>query len=89
MLPPLLPPLSSKVTTFGDGDPSLPKQLKALHDEAVARGEPMYFDSQLGLWVQTSTTLASKLSCCGNGCRHCPFDRAEQQRAGRKVLRPT
>jgi hypothetical protein len=62
--------------------------LQSLHDEAVAKGDPMYLDPQLGLWVQTSETLAKNEHCCGRSCRHCPFDRGEQERAGRSLLRP-
>lgn len=73
--------------TFGHGDPRLPAALVALHDAAVAAGQPMYLDPDLGLWVQTSETLSRNGRCCGKCCRHCPFDGAEQRAAGRPVVR--
>lgn len=43
----------------------------------------MYKDPDTGYFVMTSIYLKSKGKCCGSGCRHCPFDAAEQQRAQR------
>lgn len=48
----------------------------------------MYLDPWTGLWVQTSAQLSKSGKCCGAGCRHCPYPRSEQERAGRAVLRP-
>jgi len=44
------------------------------HDEAVAAGKPTYIDPQTGYQVFTSETLKKKLKCCGNLCRHCPYE---------------
>jgi hypothetical protein len=44
------------------------------HDAAVARGEPGYVDPATGLFVLTSAYLRERGSCCGKGCRHCPYD---------------
>jgi hypothetical protein len=43
------------------------------HDTAVARREPGYLDSTTGLFTFTSSYLAAQGTCCGNGCRHCPY----------------
>jgi hypothetical protein len=71
----------------GPNDPSpdggLDAVLRALHDAAQARGEPMYQDPGTGLWVQTAASLAERGECCGSGCRHCPYPPDEQARAGR------
>lgn len=80
--------MNDRWRTFGDGDPRLSPSLATRHEEAKRRGEPLYLDPHSGLWVQTSATLAENGECCGRGCRHCPYDRAEQERAGRTVLRP-
>jgi glutamyl-tRNA synthetase len=50
-----------------------------LHRQAVATGQPLYCDPATGLWVQTEATLRARGACCGNGCRHCPWqgDKAE------------
>ena len=45
---------------------------RALHREACERGETMYCDPHTGLCVFTKVFLQKK-SCCGNGCRHCPY----------------
>ena len=36
-------------------------------------GEAYYFDEN-GFMVFTKAFLLQKGSCCGNGCRHCPYD---------------
>jgi len=78
------------VTTkgYGHGDPVWGRHLLALHDSAVQIARAMYLDPETGLWVQTSETLAKNGACCGKCCRHCPYDRAAQQAAGRAILRP-
>lgn len=54
------------------GDP-LRAQILAEHAAAMAAGEVGYLDPATGLFVLTAATLASRGSCCENGCRHCPF----------------
>ena len=46
------------------------------HDAAVAAGEAGYLDPDTGLFVLTATYLADRGTCCGNGCRHCPYPQA-------------
>jgi hypothetical protein len=45
----------------------------AAHRTACEAGQPLYFDPRLGLWVMTADALLARGTCCGNGCRHCPF----------------
>jgi limonene-1,2-epoxide hydrolase len=45
----------------------------AAHGGALAAGEPGYRDPATGLFVFTAATLAARGSCCGSGCRHCPY----------------
>lgn len=40
----------------------------------MAAGEPMYEDPATGLWVMTEDSLRARGWCCGNRCRHCPYD---------------
>jgi len=47
---------------------------QAAHDAAVAAGDPGYLDPETGLFVLTAAYLRDRGSCCGNGCRHCPYD---------------
>lgn len=55
----------------------------ARHAAACDRGEGGYLDPDSGLFVLSSHGLRARGACCGMGCRHCPWPRAEQQRAGR------
>ncbi|MGM0557749.1 MAG: DUF5522 domain-containing protein [Myxococcota bacterium] len=54
-----------------------------IHAEACASGEAGYLDPESGLFVMTSVYLSDQGACCGSGCRHCPFSKAEQRAAGR------
>lgn len=48
-------------------------ELLAAHRAAVEAGEPGYLDPETGLFVMTAAYLAARGTCCGSGCRHCPF----------------
>ena len=56
-------------------DRSLPLADAALaaHAAAMEAGEPNYRDPISGYRVLTARTLADRQSCCGLGCRHCPY----------------
>ncbi len=60
-------------------DRSLPKAAEALaaHAEALAAGEATYRDPITGYRVLTARTLADRGTCCGLGCRHCPYVTAD------------
>lgn len=45
----------------------------AAHAEALGRGEATYRDPLSGYRVLTAATLAARGTCCGLGCRHCPY----------------
>lgn len=49
------------------------EDIQAAHDDAVERGEAGYLDPDSGLFVLTAAELRRRGSCCGNGCRHCPY----------------
>ena len=57
--------------------------IAAAHAAAMAAGEATYPDPATGYLVLTANTLAERGYCCGNGCRHCPYDKAQQRAAGR------
>jgi uncharacterized protein DUF5522 len=44
-----------------------------LHGTAMDSGDAGYFDPQTGLFVLTARFLADRGTCCGRGCRHCPY----------------
>jgi hypothetical protein len=41
--------------------------------KSLTEGTDFYYDAQ-GLMVLTATFLRERGNCCGNGCRHCPYD---------------
>jgi hypothetical protein len=49
------------------------EEVLARHAAAVAAGEPGYLDPATGLFVLTAAYLAARGTCCGSGCRHCPY----------------
>jgi RimJ/RimL family protein N-acetyltransferase len=73
--------------SWGHDDPQL-AGVQARHDRAVSQGQQLYRDPASGYYVLTAAALRAKGGCCGNGCRHCPFELSEQRRAGRATLRP-
>jgi len=46
----------------------------AAHDDAVRAGSKLYIDPDTGYNVFTSLAHKERGKCCGNGCRHCPYD---------------
>ncbi|MEI7547860.1 MAG: DUF5522 domain-containing protein [Actinomycetota bacterium] len=50
-------------------------EVMARHRAAVDGGIPAYLDPTSGLAVFTAQFLADRGYCCGNGCRHCPYER--------------
>lgn len=47
--------------------------VRAAHDAAVAAGDDGYLDPATGWFVFTAAALARRGTCCGSGCRHCPY----------------
>jgi hypothetical protein len=45
----------------------------AAHAAALSAGEAGYLDPTSGLFVLTARFLADRGTCCGRGCRHCPY----------------
>ncbi len=45
----------------------------AAHAAASAAGEATYVDPLSGYQVMTRASLLARGSCCGSGCRHCPY----------------
>lgn len=48
-------------------------EILAAHTAALAAGEAGYLDPGTGLFVLTAAFLAHRGTCCGRGCRHCPY----------------
>ena len=45
----------------------------AAHAAALDAGRSGYLDPDTGLFVLTAGFLADRGTCCGRGCRHCPY----------------
>ena len=71
---PLAPrPLSEPhPSRLGDNDPDRAAILAA-HARALDADQPGYVDPGTGLFVLTAGFLADRGTCCGRGCRHCPY----------------
>ena len=66
---PLTEPHQARLAT----DHSCRSEIVTAHTAALAAGDAGYADPQTGLFVLTAGFLARRGSCCGNGCRHCPY----------------
>ena len=48
-------------------------EILAAHAAAVEKDEDGYADPATGLYVFTAPYHAARGTCCGSGCRHCPY----------------
>lgn len=48
-------------------------EILAAHAAALAGRAAGYPDPDTGLFVLTAGFLAARGTCCGRGCRHCPY----------------
>jgi hypothetical protein len=55
-------------------NPAKPKQTNK--QEKLVEGVDYYFEN--GLMVLTAHFLLKRGYCCGNGCRHCPYPKADE-----------
>lgn len=51
--------------------------IRILHDEAVRAGRNNYRDPHTGYRVFTELAHLRRGTCCGQGCRHCPYGHLE------------
>jgi hypothetical protein len=58
------------------------------HARAVERGERAYRDPATGYVVMTELSHLDRGTCCGNGCRHCPYEHARVAPEHRALLAP-
>jgi hypothetical protein len=54
-------------------DHPLRDTILAAHAAAIEAGRPWYAEPKTGLFVLTAAFLARRGTCCGSGCRHCPY----------------
>lgn len=50
-----------------------PASWQAVHREACRRDLDTYVDPATGYMVFTAVFLQRRGTCCGSGCRHCPY----------------
>jgi hypothetical protein len=50
-------------------------RILAAHAQALADADEGYLDPATGLFVLTAEFLCRRGTCCGRGCRHCPYVR--------------
>lgn len=62
-------------------------EIEARHVRAMAEGRDTYVDPGTGYEVFTAAYLRSRGTCCGSGCRHCPFNHENVEPAGAPVRR--
>lgn len=65
---------------------ALSTEIKKIHDDACARGQQTYIDPATGYTVLTRLAHELRGSCCGNACRHCPYDWKNVPRRGGELL---
>ena len=53
----------------------------------LTEGEDFYYD-QDGLMVLTAKYHLERGNCCGNGCRHCPYDHVNVRATPNQQLLP-
>jgi hypothetical protein len=71
-------PLADRALTEPHPDRLAPDQpgragILAAHAAALAEDQAGYLDPETGLFVLTAGFLAARGTCCGRGCRHCPY----------------
>lgn len=49
------------------------KEILKRHEEACLKDQNTYEDPETGFTVFTAYYHLKRRSCCGSGCRHCPF----------------
>ena len=49
-------------------------KIDRLHRDSVAAGSHHYIDPETGYLVFTELAHRARGHCCGNECRHCPYE---------------
>ncbi|KAI0230807.1 hypothetical protein LSAT2_018832 [Lamellibrachia satsuma] len=53
------------------------KRIHAEHLKAIKEGRSWYLDPETGYEVFTILSHLTRGRCCGNACRHCPYQHTE------------
>jgi hypothetical protein len=60
--------------------------MKELHQRACDNDQDSYIDPDSGYIVLTSKAHLKRGICCGNACRHCPFEYINVPAANKEKL---
>ncbi|KXS09726.1 hypothetical protein M427DRAFT_63628 [Gonapodya prolifera JEL478] len=71
----------------GPSPAALPPEIEELHRCAVEKGDRTYTDPATGYMVFTALSHRDRGYCCGNTCRHCPFEYENVGRKGKNMIR--
>lgn len=64
----------------------LPVEIEELHQRACDQCKSSYIDPPTGYMVLTEYAHLQRGKCCGNACRHCPFEHVNvRQRPARRM----
>jgi hypothetical protein len=63
------------------------ERIRQAHAAAEEAGQDAYIDPETGLIVMTEGFLRRRGWCCGNICRHCPYEHAGPAATGGPVPR--
>lgn len=62
--------------------------IENLHEQACAAGQTSYLDPATGYRVFTRLGLERRGTCCGCGCRHCPYGHVNVQDKAARIQQP-
>lgn len=65
-----------------------PASIEDLHRTACLKGSMFYVDPASGYNVMTEAAHLKRGKCCGNACRHCPFDHVNvKERESKRTIK--
>lgn len=56
------------------------EDIEDIHKNACLKNKDIYIDPKTGLSVFTKVFMEKRGYCCGNGCRHCPFNNKDPKK---------
>jgi hypothetical protein len=62
--------------------------IEDLHSAACVAGKDYYIDPTTGYFVFTTLCHQKRGKCCGNSCRHCPYDHVNVKKKTNKLINP-
>lgn len=62
------------------------KDIEELHESACSRKESFYIDPATSYRVMTRIAHLKRGECCGNKCRHCPYNHINVKCKSTKII---